>query len=43
MLLVTDGQTNAELTNRDELGSHARELLMRGITASAVGMGARVM
>ena len=39
ILLLTDGQTNVGLVDRDELARHAGELQDRGILTSAVGIG----
>lgn len=39
ILLLTDGQANVGLVDRDELARHAGELQDRGILTSAVGIG----
>lgn len=39
-LLLTDGMANVGITNPGELAKHARELRDRGISTSAIGVGA---
>jgi len=39
ILLLTDGQANVGVVDRDELARHTGELQMRGILTSAVGIG----